>query len=475
MTIKDKIKTDPGLQFVVENLELMSSVGRRTLLSRQWKNSAKELETEYDNIATAVRITQQLDNKHSYDDLRHRLMELHDITGTLNNLKSHMVLDEVELFETKAFANIVSQARRSAAELGLDTIHQLPDLGEVFNLLDPDRTGIANFYIYDSYDVRLTPLRKDLRALQTKLANLSQDDKEYNEVAVRVSELLAAQNEIQNEVLTRLSEQLHPYHSKLLKAIEQMGYADLLLALANQAIEWNLCRPQIGDSTKFSALVNPRLKQRNESAGLRYQPVDVDFNDGVTLVTGANMAGKTVLLKSIATAQEMAQFGMYVPASMAVISIVDDVYCSIGDEQDEMNGLSSFAAEIIKISTAIDLTANSRLLVLIDEPARTTNPIEGKALVQSLINIMESRPSPTIITTHYSQLGTACRRLRVRGFVETMADVPLTAGNINRFIDYSLVADESDEAPHEALRIAAILGCNSDLIERASEYIKDAE
>ncbi|MBR1850464.1 MAG: DNA mismatch repair protein MutS [Bacteroidales bacterium] len=471
MILKEKIKTDAGLQYVVDHLEIMSSVGRRTLLSRPWLTNPSDLETEYDNIAAAVEVTKDETKRHAYNDLRHRLMELHDLSGTFNNLASHTVLDEVELFETKSFTHVVNQARRAAAELGLDDILQLPDLGEPFALLDPDHTGIANFYIYDSYDERLTPIRHELRSQQSLLASLSQNDENYTPTAQRISDLLAAQNELQNAICRDLSDKLFAHHDKLVTAMEQMGYADILLAEAELTINWNLCRPTIGESSEFAMLVNPRLRERNEKAGLRYQPIDVAFSDGVTLITGANMAGKTVLLKSIATAQAMAQFGMYVPTSKAVITIVDDIYCSIGDEQDEMNGLSSFASEIIKISRAIELTTQSRLLVLIDEPARTTNPIEGKAIVQSLISIMESRPSPTMITTHYSQLGSNCNRLRVRGFVESMVNVPINPQNINRFIDYSLIPDQSDEVPQEALRIASILGCNTDLVELASRCV----
>lgn len=52
-----------------------------------------------------------------------------------------------------------------------------------------------------------------------------------------------------------------------------------------------------------------------------------------------------------------------------------------------------------------------------------------------------------------------------------MADVPLTPQNINRFIDYSLAPDDSDDVPHEALRIAEILGCDEELIHLAQKNI----
>ena len=59
----------------------------------------------------------------------------------------------------------------------------------------------------------------------------------------------------------------------------------------------------------------------------------------------------------------------------------------------------------------------------------------------------------------------------MKGFVEGMENIPLTPQSINRFIDYSLTEDQSDNVPHEALRIAAILGCDEQLISLAQENI----
>ena len=460
MKIKELIKQDAGFQYVIDQMEFMSSAGRRKMLNAEFLTDAAMLQTEWERLDCAIRSIREYKYKKPYIELRHCLMQLHDLQGTLTNLANHTTLNEVELFEIKNLAQLTHIASSALDTLGLASQLPLPDTTEVFALLDPDHTGISNFYIYDSYDERLTPLRRELSALQTAGDN-----------PVRVSELLAEQNEIQNEVCTRLSDQLTRWTDVLVNALEQLAYTDYLMASGELSLLWNLTRPQIGDHTEYRGLINPRLKERNEKAHLRYQPVDVALYQGVTLITGANMAGKTVLLKSVGTAQMMAQCGMFVPAENATIKLVNGVLASIGDEQDEMNGLSSYAAEIIKISDILTICRRQEMLVLIDEPARTTNPVEGKALVQAIIKILESLSSTTLVTTHYSGLGADCRRLRVRGFVENMSDMPLTPQNINRFIDYSLTEDSSDDVPHEALRIATILGCDATMIELALKNI----
>ena len=460
MKIKDLIKQDAGFQYIIDSMEFMSAAGRRKMLNTEFSNNAAELQDEWHRLSHAIQATLEYKYKKPYIELRHCLMQLHDLQGTLTALSNHTALNEVELFEIKNLAQLAQIAGGAIDELGLSSILPLPATAEIFHLLDPDTTGIANFYIYDSYDPRLAPLRHELQALQT-----SDGD------PLRISELLTEQNEIQIEVCTKLSDKLVAWADTLITTMEQMAYVDFLLAKAELSIRWELTRPEIGEHIEYMGLINPRLKERNEKTKMRYQPVDIALNAGVCLITGANMAGKTVLLKSVGTAQTMAQCGMYVPASKAIVKLFEGIATSIGDDQDEMNGLSSYAAEIIKISDILDTCRNSEMLVLIDEPARTTNPVEGKALVQAIVKILNTMNSTTLITTHYSQLGVSCRRLRVKGFVENMADVPINPKNINRFIDYSLTEDQSDNVPQEALRIATILGCDSTMIELASQNI----
>lgn len=452
---KDKIKEVPGLMFVADSMEFMSSAGRRRMLEQQWLTNYDDLYREQ-ALVKAIELA-MLDSENSKDVniLRHQLMQLHDIRSTLISLKNHVILDEVELFEIKNLAYLCNNSRQALANMLLSEKFPIPDISAVFQLLDPDSTGVPNFYIYDSYDSRLAPLRGQMKSANEEKMGL----------------LLSQQNEIQQQVIISLCEQLHPYSEILISSLEQMAYIDFTMARAVLSQSWHLQNPIDGANSYIRGLFNPRLKQHNEKSGLRYQPVDIEIPQGVTMITGANMAGKTVLLKSVGLVQLMFQFGFPLPVECCCLQPVDDVVFSIGDEQNEMNGLSSFASEITRISEVLYRSQKERLLVLIDEPARTTNPIEGKALVQALASIMDSRHSITLITTHYSQLGLQCRRLRVKGFVESMVNVPLSAQNINSFIDYSLIEDDSDEVPHEALRIAEMLSCHPDLISLARNYL----
>ncbi|MBP5327305.1 MAG: hypothetical protein J6Y98_05275 [Bacteroidales bacterium] len=472
--LKEKISTEPGFQYVIDNMELMSTSGRQLMLHQNLFTDAEALLSEYDNIERMVAVIGDEERKPALDTLRHQFMQLHDLTGTLANISRHSVLDEIELYEIKNLSHICTIAAKSAAELGIADILRLPDTKSVFSLLDPDSTNIPHFYIYDSYHPQLPDIRRQLKALQIHLDTIADDNDEKKEMQLKINDLLDKQNDIQRLVLEQLSEKLHSHLQLLTLAHNQMAYGDFLLAKATMAKRWQLSRPSLSSdgSTRYLSLWNPRLRHRNEELHQRYQPVDIEIHKGTCLVTGANMAGKTVLLKSVGIAQLMAQYGFYVPAEKAQISIVGDVAFCIGDEQNEMNGLSSFASEITKISSVLTRAKKERLLILIDEPARTTNPVEGKALVQAVATLLDKESSQTIITTHYSQLGLSCRRLRVKGFVESLSDAIVTPANINSFIDYSLLPDNSDEVPHEALRIASIMQCDKEMLETAEHFLQ---
>ena len=467
MVLRDKITGDAGLQYVVEATGVISAAGRRALLDTPLMTKSEDIEEELERVARVKEKMEVISNLRTFNEIRHSLMCLHDSQGTLANLERRTVIDELELYEMKNLAYATMEVTRHGKSLGLEKEFELPEVSDVFELLDPDHTGLPNFYIYDTYHEELPELRKTMKALQAR-GDDPVAQQEYGRCFDRHSE-------IQHEVENRLSEQLWGSAERLKLAMATLCHIDILIAKAELASDWGLTKPTMvtEGATRYEELFNPRLKHRNEEQRLRYQPVTIDVREGLCLVTGANMAGKTVLLKTLATAQALAQFAYFVPAKKAEVRVMEDIVLCIGDEQNEMNGLSSFASEIINISETVKRSEKERLLILIDEPARTTNPVEGKAIVQSLGDILSRRESFSIITTHYSELGTDCRRLRIAGFREDMANVPISPRNINQFMDYSVVEDSSETVPHEALRIATLLGCDGNLLELAEEHIKE--
>ena len=325
--------------------------------------------------------------------------------------------------------------------------------------------GVTHFYIYDTYSAELARLRAEIK--QKSLQGAEERELE----ALYVQSVV-----LEDKVREELSVQLRPYHDDLKQALEAVGLLDVVLAKARQAIRGQLTLPQIPEEGEmvFEGLFHPQIREILEQEGRAFQAVDLKLEKGTTVITGANMAGKTVLLKSVQLAQYLMQFGFYVPARRAGMPLVEQVLTSIGDDQDELNGLSSYAAEMLRVDEMIrQVRQRSKILVLIDELARTTNPVEGRAIVNGVVDFLTTHRVMAMVTTHYSGITAECRKLRVRGFVENRIEGNMTLKNINEFIDYSLEEDSGEEVPQEAMRIAWMLGIDRGVLERVENYLQE--
>ena len=266
---------------------------------------------------------------------------------------------------------------------------------------------------------------------------------------------------IEEEVREELGRLLRPYSESIMAALTAIGRLDLLLAKASLALSLGLSRPRLtSGATAYKGLVYLPVERMLNERGKEFQSVDISLRRGVTLITGANMGGKTVTLKSVALAQAMVQFGMYAPARRAEVNPVASIEVSMGDAQSEAEGLSSFGAEIVRLDSIIrKAAAGEKMLVLIDEPARNTNPEEGEAIVNALVGLLNDRDCFSLITTHYGNIRSMCRRLKVRGLREIVAEGQhVRPGMLQRWMDYSLLPADGLPPAHEACRIARLLG-----------------
>lgn len=447
MQLKNVIESPCGLRFMLDKLDLQSGFARSWLLDMSMMTSASEIEASHDVTRRFVNFVNTIDHTH-LTTLLFRLQGVKDIRTTIKNLRQVATLDDIELFEVKHLSILSTEVRNFLTEHGMaDAVH-IPVLDEVISILDPDGLKIASFYIYDSYCAELQQLRKRMR---------QQPDNQ--------DELLVEAAEIEETVRRDLTHKLHSHVDDIEHALVALAHVDINLARARQVIDENLCIPVISadGANHYTAMFHPQVKDALSRRGKAFQPVNIGFADHPTLITGANMGGKTVVLKTLTLCQYLFQFGFGVPANAATIAIKDDIYFCIGDEQSIERGLSSFAAEMKNIDAVIKASReNRKILALIDEPARTTNPTEGTALVQALLKVLGNRRMSLVMTTHYDiEPGTA-HCLRVKGFE-------------NGSMNYSLVEVEDGEVPHEALNIAQSLGVDHEWIDLARLELEKSE
>ena len=133
-------------------------------------------------------------------------------------------------------------------------------------------------------------------------------------------------------------------------------------------------------------------------------PIDLDLGSLRALViSGPNTGGKTVALKTLGLAALLHQAGLRPPAETAALPVFDQVLADIGDRQSIEMSLSTFSGHVASI-VAILNAAGERSLVLLDELASGTDPVEGSALAQALVARLAEQARLTLVTTHYPEL-----------------------------------------------------------------------
>lgn len=433
-----------GLRYMYDTLELQSGAGRRLLLDEVMPAEREEIGESYAKL-------REFFGKLSGSDietLQVKLFRLRDIAGTLSRLASGAVLDDVELFEVKSLLLLASEVREVMAEKGLETVHVSPLCELPLRLLDPEGQRVPSFHVYDSYDGELAGLR----------ARIRREPENAEELTVRALGL-------ENTVRKMLSAQLRQHATLIWLTLETLAEADILLAKAVQMRKMGLIIPEISaegsgnGGTVYEKMWHPQVKEWLAGRGGEFQPVDIRFGGEPVTVIGANMGGKTVVLKTVGLCQLLFQFGFGIPAGKAEIDIKQNIFVGIGDDDRSMQGLSSFANEVRGINVIMRAAREGgRNLALLDEPARTTNPVEGTALVEAFLKVMEGKGTDLIVTTHYNLKDIPGRRLKVRG---------LENGKMN----YGLEETSESAVPREAVAIAESLGADAEWLEAAKEIL----
>lgn len=230
-------------------------------------------------------------------------------------------------------------------------------------------------------------------------------------------------------ILSQLSGLVAEQGDALKRIVERMAELDLIFARARYAQLIDGVEPQFIDWRDFPEPKPP--KHANERAkwtppppnlhpgstiwikGARHPllepgaviPTDLTVPEDVftVLITGPNTGGKTVSLKTCGLMILMAQSGLHLPAVEARLTLFDDVFADIGDEQSIEQSLSTFSAHMTNINRILD-GVDDRVLVLLDELGSGTDPTEGAALAQSIVGYLRDKGATTFVATHYPEL-----------------------------------------------------------------------
>lgn len=500
-------KSSVGLQYILDRLNPSSPYGqekvrRLTPYSIDQKDLLLE---ELDNLEKLIDKKDQL--KQEINHLRRIFMQMKDVRQAIKKAKD-MCLNDIELFELKNFLICSEQARSvynfiqgQTGMTGLDYV----DLEAALNVLDPDGRRIPSFYIYEAYSEKIADIRIRKRNLEKSMELATENvRKEYaqNGEVLSAEEARKKYQELRHEVVLEeeaeeqiirevLTHKLQPYLADMAYNAEVTGRLDLLLEKLTATYFGKAVKPVFTGITINNAnterfthetfrlvnVTNPWVASVLKERGLEFTPLSIELTQGATVITGANMGGKSISLKTIVLNVLLGMCGFYVYADYAEFPFFENIQMISEELQSVQKGLSSFGAEIVQMKEVIDTVNREFCFVVLDEFSRGTNPHEGAALVRAVTKYLNDKHVMALLATHFdhvAEYGKAHYQVvGLKDMDENQVQHEIAAaGNdkgvkvIASHMNYGLYRVENEgNCPRDAFRICRLLGLQDEVMD----------
>ncbi len=277
--------------------------------------------------------------------------------------------------------------------------------------------------------------------------------------------------ELEYQILCDIRTKVAAYTKQLQAVAASIARTDVLLSLAEVAVENRYCRPKLSPDHSIEVSGGRHPVVEKTLGEFQFVPNDVELNDkqNFLLITGPNMGGKSTYMRQVALICLMAQMGSFVPAKEAEVSLIDRIFTRIGAMDDIYAGQSTFMVEMTETSNILN-NATENSLIILDEIGRGTATFDGMSIAAAVAEFIHNKiKAKTLFATHYHE-------------ITQLAEKHPGIKNLNVLVkeegDHITFLHKIAEGPADrsyGIQVAKLAGLPNEVVQRAKEVYNTLE
>jgi len=298
---------------------------------------------------------------------------------------------------------------------------------------------------------------------------------ELKEVEEKILSSEEQSKTLEYELFEELRIEVAGYAEEIQQIAQAVAELDCLQSFAEVAYRNNYCKPAIADDQKIDIKKGRHpVVEKTLPPGDPFIPNDIHLeneDEQILIITGPNMAGKSIILRQTGLIVLLAQVGCFVPAEEAHVGLVDKIFTRVGASDNLAAGESTFLVEMNEAANILN-NATRNSLILLDEVGRGTSTFDGLSIAWALAEYLHNQPSvaaKTLFATHYHELN------ELQNMYEHIVNYNVSVKEHDGKVIFlrKLVRGGADHS--YGIQVADMAGLPSIVIERAKEILSNLE
>ena len=295
-------------------------------------------------------------------------------------------------------------------------------------------------------------ITEELKGVETKILHAEEN-------------ALALEQKLYSELIRSVSKHV----DDILSTASVVAEIDVLFSFGEVSVKNNYSRPYINEDIDEINIKEGRHPIVEKIGKETFVPNNTFINSSdsrIMIITGPNMAGKSVYMRQVALICVMAHIGCFVPAESASIPIIDRLFTRVGASDDLHTGRSTFMVEMSEVSYILEnITDNS--LVLLDEVGRGTATYDGLSIAWAIMEYLSaSSKAKTLFSTHYHEL------TELEGILDGVKNYKMTVREINNTIVFVRKILRGSANRSFGVEVAALAGLPQSVVDSAKRHLE---